>query len=74
LGYAWIKTNPPFARVRIDGKEIGATPLPAPTALSEGAHTLEIQREGCRTLTREFRVGRADTLVLRLALEREGTP
>ncbi len=73
-GYAWIKTNPPFARIRIDGKEIGSTPLPAPMALAEGAHSLEVEREGCRPLAREFRVPPADTLVLRLTLEREGVP
>jgi len=73
-GYAWIKTNPPFARVRIDGREIGSTPLPGPMALPEGAHSLEVEREGCRPLTREFRVPPSDTLILRLTLEREGAP
>jgi tRNA A-37 threonylcarbamoyl transferase component Bud32 len=69
-GYLWIKTTPPFARLRIDGQESGATPMDAPLSLTEGTHRLEVEHEGCQAMAQEVRVAVGDTVMLRLSLQR----
>jgi tRNA A-37 threonylcarbamoyl transferase component Bud32 len=69
-GYLWVKTTPPFARLRIDGQESGATPMEAPLSLNEGAHRLEVEHEGCLALAQDVRVAPGDTVMLRLSLQR----
>lgn len=70
-GFFWVKTNPPFARVLVDGKDVGRTPMAVPISLPEGPHNLEVQREGCRPVTQVFHVSEWDTVFLRLTLDRQ---
>ncbi|MBW8886169.1 MAG: protein kinase, partial [Fibrobacteres bacterium] len=69
-GYVWVKTTPPFARLRIDGLESGATPLDTPLCVAGGSHRLHVQHEGCKPVDRDFQVPEGDTVTLRLSLDR----
>jgi serine/threonine protein kinase len=69
-GYVWVKTTPPFARLRIDGRESGATPLDTPLSVAGGSHRLHVQHEGCKPVDRDFQVAEGDTVTLRLSLDR----
>lgn len=71
-GYLWVRTNPPFVRVVVDGKARGATPLTAPLALSAGPHRLDLEREGCHPAHETVSLAPAETVSLRLTLGREG--
>jgi hypothetical protein len=69
-GYLWVRTNPPFVRIQVDGQILGATPLAAPLALSAGLHRVDLDREGCLPLFDSVIVAVADTLFLSRTLER----
>ena len=66
----WIKTNPPFAKIFVDGKEMGSTPLSAPITVPAGQHRLELERAGCKTTRTEFTVAEGETASLRFTLSR----
>lgn len=68
-GYAILKSTPPFARIFVDGKEAGTTPLKTPLRLTAGNHELILEREGCRPLHASFAIGSGDTVGLRYTLE-----
>ena len=70
-GYLWIKTNPPFGRITLDGRPMGSTPLTAPLSIAAGAHKLELEREGCLPHQSEVTVAPAETLSLRFTLDRK---
>lgn len=72
--HLWIKTNPPFAKIYVDGKEMGSTPLNAPLAVPAGQHRLELERAGCRTTRTEFTVADGETASLRFTLDRLEDP
>ena len=69
-GFFRIKTNPPFARVSIDGKVVGSTPIDSPLPLDAGTHVLDIAREGCRKASQVLRISAGDTALVRLTLDR----
>ncbi|MDB5105065.1 MAG: hypothetical protein JWP91_2754, partial [Fibrobacteres bacterium] len=69
-GYFKVMTNPPFARVLVDGKELGTTPMPSEIALPEGAHLLEVLRAGCKPVQKEIQISEWDTTFLRITLDR----
>lgn len=71
-GYLVVKTNPPFARVSMEGRALGTTPFKAPIELPEGAHELLLEREGCAPLRSVVRIRAGETSLLRLVLERAG--
>jgi serine/threonine-protein kinase len=72
-GWLWVKTTPPFAQVRIDGRESGATPWDAPLPLPDGAHRLRVEHEGCKPIDQAVPIRAGDTLTVRLSLERDGS-
>lgn len=74
-GLLWVKTNPPFAKIYVDGREMGSTPLGEPLKVSAGTHRLELERVGCKTTRTEFTIVDAQTASLRFTLDRiEGAP
>ena len=69
-GFLVLKTNPPFAKVSLDGKELGVTPFASPLALPAGAHELRIEREGCLPATAPVLIEPGRTANLRVALDK----
>jgi serine/threonine-protein kinase len=69
-GFVLIMTNPPFAKVRIDGKPAGTTPIRVPVAIPAGAHTLDLERDGCDPLRAGFNIMPGETASLRYTLDR----
>lgn len=61
-GTVAVGTRPDQARVRLDGQEVGETPLTLEPL--QGPHTLEFTKEGWKPVTRtiEVRAGQATTL------------
>jgi hypothetical protein len=44
LGRGWAKIHAfPWARISVDGKDVGATPLPEPIELTEGPHRVRFE-------------------------------
>ena len=44
LGRGWVKLHAfPWARITIDGKDLGTTPLPEPVELTEGPHQVRFE-------------------------------
>ncbi len=73
-GYLWVRTNPPFVRIRVDGLDLGKTPLAAPLILTAGLHRVDLERDGCVPSLDSIIVAAADTLLLRRTLERRSDP
>lgn len=73
-GFLWVKTNPPFARVTVDGKDFGKTPLQSPVPLASGAHRLDLERDGCEARHSEFTIAPAETTSLRFTMDRIEEP
>jgi tetratricopeptide (TPR) repeat protein len=49
VGHIQIASTVPGALVRVDGAEVGTTPLPAAVELNPGAHAVEVAHEGYAT-------------------------
>lgn len=66
-GHVKLKSNPPGARIVIDGQAIGVTPLD--WDLPQGKHTIAMDKRGFAAASRELVVvaDRTDTLALDLA-------
>jgi len=69
--YLWIRTNPPFVRIVVDGQDRGATPLASPLPLPPGTHHLDLVREGFLPAHDTVKVAPSETLSLRLTLQRK---
>lgn len=54
VGVVVLNVRPDGARVLIDGREYGVTPLAVPLRLGPGPHVLELRREGYADLRREL--------------------
>lgn len=67
-GFLKIVTRP-WAKVFIDNKLIGSTPLAEKLELSEGAHKLKLENPGCRTHEEEVIIKRGETSFSRVELE-----
>lgn len=70
---AWLflRTNPPFVSIRIDGNPRGATPLANPLSLASGTHLLELEKEGCLSMRKSIDLSPSETLFLRFTLPRK---
>jgi hypothetical protein len=64
-----VKSNPPFATVRVDGIDAGRTPFKMPYMLAPGEHQVEVEREDYRTHKTTVKVESGAVLSLRLALD-----
>jgi hypothetical protein len=65
-----VKTNPPFAKVSLDGRELGTTPFKASLELPPGQHEILIERPGCLPARSWVLIEPGRTSTLRLALDR----
>lgn len=68
-GFLMVKTNPPFAKVSLDGKELGVTPFKAPCEIPPGEHEILIEREGCLPRRSQVAIASGETSTLRLILD-----
>lgn len=69
VGFLMVKSNPPFARVSLAGREIGTTPFKSPLLMPTGAHELLLERAGCKPLRATVRIASAETALVRLLLD-----
>jgi serine/threonine-protein kinase len=68
-GRITVRTNPAGARVLIDGKDVGKTPLTIPN-LARGTHNVRVMRDGYASMDRRVVISAGDpttTLTLNLA-------
>ena len=65
-----VLTRPPHARVLLDGREIGLTPLIQPVQVTAGNHVVELLRADCAPLREQVEFPVDDTLELRRELTR----
>lgn len=72
-GWLLVKSNPPFAQVRVDEEDLGRTPIISPRRLNPGAHRLELRKDGCLPLHSEVFIRPGETVSVRLSLERDTT-
>ena len=63
-----ITTDCPSARVSVDGREVGWTPLARPVRLAAGTHRVSVSSEGAPSLTRILTLAEAEHQVLELTL------
>ena len=68
-GGLMVKSNPPFATVRVDGVDAGRTPFKTPYMLAPGEHQIVVEREDYRTHKTTVKVESGAVLSLRLALD-----
>ncbi|MBI4822000.1 MAG: PEGA domain-containing protein [Deltaproteobacteria bacterium] len=69
-----VKSVPPRAEVRIDGTQIGHTPIKAHRVPKNRPFELTVMREGFETIRRVVTVGKLPEPELRFDLEPVGTP
>ena len=75
-GRITVRTTPAGARVTIDGKDVGKSPLTVPN-LQRGTHTVRVMRDGYTTVERRVVITPsqpASTLTLALTLARGTAP
>jgi hypothetical protein len=65
-----IETRPPGARVRVDGRDVGVTPLTV-TPLGPGSHSVELQLSGYRLWSSTLTLAAGQRRRLTASLERE---
>jgi hypothetical protein len=65
-----VETRPPGARVRIDGRDMGATPLTL-TTLSPGTHAVELQLRGYRVWSSTVSIAAGQRRRITASLERD---
>lgn len=73
-GFLALKTNPPYAEVRIDGIKMGFTPIAEPIPLAPSRHALTLQKENFSSLDTSFSLSAGDTILLEIVLKRPVTP
>jgi hypothetical protein len=64
-----IRTDPPGARISVDGVESGITPLPAPVRVAAGVHQVAATLPGYRATERSLNAPAGSALELELQLE-----
>ncbi len=74
IGALDIVTRPEQAEVRVDGKLVGTTPLPAPLRVKAGHHTVEAVLAPHQPEVREVEVPGQSTLNIALTFENDATP
>ncbi len=69
-----VTTSPEGAKVSVDGRALGATPLEQPLILGPGDHVVRASLEGHDPAERSFRVAAGDTLAVALTLGKTAEP
>lgn len=73
-GRITVRTTPPGARVTIDGRDVGKSPLTIPN-LGRGAHTVRVMRDGYASVERRVAITPNEpTSTLTLDLARSNAP
>ena len=67
-----IASTPSGARIRIDGRDLGPTPLTV-RQLRPGTHTLELRMPGYRLWTERITVAAGDRRQITATLERDNS-
>jgi hypothetical protein len=65
-----VESNPPGARIRVDGRDLASTPLTI-RQLRPGTHTLELRLPGYKTWTQRITVAAGDNRRITATLERD---
>ena len=68
IGAIDVSVQPDGASIRIDGREVGKAPLPAPVRVASGEHTVSVFAEGQRSDSRTVAVAAGDTVRVELSL------
>ena len=63
-----VSSVPSGAKILIDGKQVGETPMQLPTILI-GEHTLRLEKEGCASLAKTITIEEGKTLTLNETLD-----
>ena len=63
-----VSSNPPMAKITIDGKQVGETPMRI-NAILIGEHTLRLEKEGCAPLAKTITIEENKTLTLNETLD-----
>lgn len=64
-----VTTDPPGARVRIDGASVGETPLTDPVFLDAGTHHIEVAKDGYVSVARDETVSAGERRSLTVGLQ-----
>ncbi len=64
-----LVVEPPGTRVRVDGRDVGQSPLAEPLRLDPGPHEVSFTREGFRARTETLTLKPREARTLRVALE-----
>lgn len=67
-GFLYIRSNPPWAKIYVDGIERGVTPRTRQIALSPGEHIFELQKAGFGDHSEKVIIKPSDTLELRIRM------
>jgi hypothetical protein len=67
-GLLELRSNTEGATVTVDGKNVGVIPLPGMLQLTQGYHTIELQKTGFRTETRQIFIQSDSTLTITIDL------
>jgi hypothetical protein len=73
VGSLLVETRPPGARVVLDGKALGVTPLTVPD-VRPGSHPLRLERVGYKTLVTSVIVKSGERARIAVTLELSGVP
>jgi hypothetical protein len=64
VGQVALAVEPAGARVLVDGREVGTTPLAEPLRVGPGQHVIEVRRDGYEELRREVTVEQGERVEL----------
>jgi hypothetical protein len=64
-----VLTNVPGARVVLDGRKIGKTPLTLDQEFGKGTHTIEVSLAGYQPVQRQIQINASSVVVVELSLE-----
>ena len=64
----FIKTNPPWTKISVDGIFVGEYPTISFAVVSAGAHTISVQKEGFQKFENSFECKNNDTIEQRIRL------
>jgi hypothetical protein len=73
-GFLYVRTNPPWARIVVDGIERGRTPTKVLIGLSAGPHELRLERKGFAVVKETVTIASSDTVSRMLRLEPPAHP
>jgi hypothetical protein len=73
VGRVALAIEPPGARVLVDGREVGTTPLAEPLRVGPGTHAIEVRLDGYAELRREVSVAQGERVEIVAELTATGS-